>query len=285
VSRLERHESGLPSVPPALPWQAASADVGRYRVPPDPTLSSSTWSAPSSLAAPPTRARLGIGLAGAAIAVFVAGTALRATLTAPVSSPPGQAEQAPRAPGMATPGQAGPHSQGSPRPVPKDTAEAPNATHGIGRLPNPGAAQERRLPDLRRGSEGTGPGLRDVAPPLDPADAWNAAVSQPWWVPLRPAPFAAEGTSAAPVTGMPGPAANAGAGSERQSVLLVVEYNATDGDAAVQAFFDGPAWTRVRVVGPTGRTIVETTQPLGVSGLDLTESVPEDQEPTLVQLL
>ena len=84
---------------------------------------------------------------------------------------------------------------------------------------------------------------------------------------------------------MPGPAASAGAGSERQSVLLVVEYNATDGDAAVQAFFDGPAWTRVRVVGPTGRTIVETTQPLGVSGLDLTESMPEDQEPTLVQLL
>jgi hypothetical protein len=83
---------------------------------------------------------------------------------------------------------------------------------------------------------------------------------------------------------MPGPAANAGSGSERQHVLLVVEYNATDGDAAVQAFFDGPAWTRIRVVGPTGRTIVERTNPLGMSGVDLTESVPEDQEPTLVQL-
>jgi hypothetical protein len=285
VSRLERHESRLPSVPPALPWQAASADVARYRVPPDRTLSSSTWSAPSSPAAPPTRARLGVGLAAAAIAVFVAGSALRATLTAPVSSPPGQAEQALRAAGMAAPGQAGAHSQGSPRPVPKGASGAPNLTGSVGRLPNPGAAQERRVPDLRQGSEGTGPGPRDGAPPLDPADAWNAAVSQPWWVPLRPVPFAAEGTSAAPVTGMPGPAANAGSGSERQAVLLVVEYNATDGDAAVQAFFDGPAWTRIRIVGPTGRTIVERTNPLGVSGLDLTESVPEDQEPTLVQLL
>jgi hypothetical protein len=52
----------------------------------------------------------------------------------------------------------------------------------------------------------------------------------------------------------------------------------------VQVSFDGPAWTRVAVVGPTGRTVVETADPSGVSGLDLTESVPEDQEPTLVQL-
>ena len=185
---------------------------------------------------------------------------------------------------MPRPGQAGVHSQGSPLPVPKGASEAPGVARSLGPLSTPGAAQERRLPDLPRGPEGTGPGPRDVTPPLDPADAWNAAISQPWWVPLRPAPFAAEGTSAASVSGMPGPAANAGSGSERQPVLLVVEYNATDGDAAVQAFFDGPAWTRVRIVGPTGRTIVETTHPLGVSGLDLTESVPEDQEPTLVQL-
>jgi hypothetical protein len=285
VSRLERHESGLPSVPPALPWQTASADVARYRVPSDCTLSSSTWSAPSSPAAPPTRARLGVGLAAAAIAVFVAGTALRATLIAPVSRPPGETEQALRAAGRATPGQAGAHSQGFPRPAPKGASGARNVTRSVGRLPNPGAAQERRVPDLRQESEGTGPGGREVAPPLNPADVWNTAVSQPWWVPLRPAPFAAEGTTAAPVTAMPGPAANAGSGSERQAVLLVLEYNATDGDAAVQVFFDGPAWTRIRIVGPTGRTIVERTNPLGASGLDLTESVPEDQEPTLVQLL
>jgi hypothetical protein len=68
-------------------------------------------------------------------------------------------------------------------------------------------------------------------------------------------------------------------------VLLFIEYNATDGDAAVQAFFDGQLWTHVRIVGPTGGTIVETTDPSGVSGVDLTEFVPEDREPTLTQLL
>jgi hypothetical protein len=155
----------------------------------------------------------------------------------------------------------------------------------LGQLPTSEGTQERRLPDLRRETRGSGPESTDVGPPLDPPDAWNAAVAQPWWVPLRPAPFSAEGASTAPpVTGMPGPAANGGSGSAHQSVLLVVEYNATDGDAAVQAFFDGPAWARIRVVGPTGRTIVERASPLGASGIDLTESVPEDQEPTLVQL-
>src|SRR5262249_14382088 len=62
-------------------------------------------------------------------------------------------------------------------------------------------------------------------------------------------------------------------------------YNATDGDAAVQASFDGQVWTHVLVVGPTGRTIVETADLSGVLGVDLTELVPEGHEPTLAQLL
>jgi hypothetical protein len=86
---------------------------------------------------------------------------------------------------------------------------------------------------------------------------------------------------------MPSTAANPGSGvgqAPAVPVQLFIEYNATDGDAALQASFDGPAWTRVRIVGPAGRTIFEATDPLGVLGVDLTEFVPESQEPTLAQL-
>jgi hypothetical protein len=87
---------------------------------------------------------------------------------------------------------------------------------------------------------------------------------------------------------MRSPAANPGSGGGQALVApvqLFIEYNATDGEAALQASFDGQAWTRVKVVGPTGRTIFETTDALGVLGVDLTAFVPESQEPTLAQLL
>src|SRR5262245_33022733 len=110
MSRLERRESGLSSVSPPLPWPAAPADVARYRVPPNGTLSPSAWRAPTSPTAQPARGRLGAGCAAAAIAVLVAAAALRIPLTAPVSSPPGQAERTLRPAGPATPpGRTGAH--------------------------------------------------------------------------------------------------------------------------------------------------------------------------------
>ena len=37
---------------------------------------------------------------------------------------------------------------------------------------------------------------------------------------------------------------------------LIVEVNATDGDAGLQVFLDGDPWRSMRVMGPNGRTIL-----------------------------
>ena len=285
MSRLERHDSGLPSAPPALPRPAATGDIARYRVPTDRTPSSAAWSPPPLSEAPPSRTRLGVRLAVAAIAVFVAGTALRATLTARVSSPSGQADGVPGAAGTSVLGPGGAPAR-SPWALPKDASGPLAIARDLDRLPVPDV-RATRPSDLRRRPETSRPGPGDAGLEPDPVDPWNAGVARPWWVPLPPAPFSAATPSPGPGISMPSPAATPSSGDGRQpatSVRLFIEYNATDGDAGVQVSFDGPAWTRVAVVGPTGRTVVETADPSGVSGLDLTESVPEDQEPTLVQL-
>src|SRR5262249_39220694 len=80
------------------------------------------------------------------------------------------------------------------------------------------------------------------------------------------------------------PESGSGGAARPVPVHLFIEFNATDGDAALQASFDGQAWTRVRIVAPTGRTVFERSDPAGVLGVDLTEFVPESQEPTLPQL-
>jgi hypothetical protein len=234
-----------------------------------------------------SRTRLGVGLAAAAVAVFVAGAALRATLTAArVSSEYRQAERVPNGTGMAALHHRGIHGRGSSWPVPNSSPGESRVARRLTQVPTL-EAQERRPPNLHSEPEFSGPRPSDVVPLLDQADAWNAVVLRPG-LPLWPAPSGTAGATPAPAISTSSPVANSSSSDGRKSaasVLLFVEYNATDGDAGVQVSFDGPGWTRVRVVGPTGRTIVETTDPLGVSVLDLTELVPEGEEPTLAQLL
>jgi hypothetical protein len=248
VSRLERRRGP--------PWLAASRGC-RTRLP---------------------RTRLGIGLAGAAVAMVVAGVvaglALWPTLNAWLPSAPRLAKLTLGAAGSAAPSRGGAQGQGTLWPMSSDATGQPGG-RTTSRIPVPGA-QDRRQREVRTDPGVLGPEVPSVVPPTsDPADAWNTAVLRPWRLP--PGPFSAAGG---------GSSGSRGAPRLVVPVELFIEYNATDGEASLQAFFDGPAWTRVRVVGPAGRTIVETRDPSGVLGVvDLTELMSESPDPTLTQLL
>jgi hypothetical protein len=143
-------------------------------------------------------------------------------------------------------------------------------------------------PGLGPGPESSGARVPSaVSPPLDRGDAWDTAFLSPWWVPSGPMRVAAA-EAPTPEPGMPGPGPTPSAGGPGDGaapVQLFVEYNATDGGAGLQVAFDGQPWTRVRIVGPSGRTLAETADPLGMRWVELTESVAEGQEPTLARLL
>jgi hypothetical protein len=60
---------------------------------------------------------------------------------------------------------------------------------------------------------------------------------------------------------------------------MIVEINATDGDAGLQVFLDGEAWKTMRVTGPDGRTILDVTAKGRLDGYGLTELFSESSEP------
>lgn len=60
---------------------------------------------------------------------------------------------------------------------------------------------------------------------------------------------------------------------------LIVEINATDGDAGLQVFLDGEPWKTMRVNGPNGRTILDVTTRERLDGYGLTELFSESSEP------
>lgn len=70
----------------------------------------------------------------------------------------------------------------------------------------------------------------------------------------------------------------------RAKVQLFIEYNPADGDAGIQASFDGQAWKRVKIVGPDGRTILKVTGKQGLKQVDLTE-LRFEGEPLLAEVL
>lgn len=61
---------------------------------------------------------------------------------------------------------------------------------------------------------------------------------------------------------------------------MIVEVNATDGDAGLQVFLDGQPWKAMRVVGPDGRTILDVTTRERLDGYGLTELFSESSEPS-----
>ena len=60
---------------------------------------------------------------------------------------------------------------------------------------------------------------------------------------------------------------------------MIVEVNATDGDAGLQVFLDGEPWRSMRVTGPDGRTILDVTTRERLDDYGLTELFSESSEP------
>jgi len=61
---------------------------------------------------------------------------------------------------------------------------------------------------------------------------------------------------------------------------MIVEVNATDGDAGLQVFLDGEPWRSMRVTGPDGRTILDVTTKERLDDYGLTELFSESSEPS-----
>jgi hypothetical protein len=64
------------------------------------------------------------------------------------------------------------------------------------------------------------------------------------------------------------------------AATMIVEVNATDGDAGLQVFLDGEPWRSMRVTGPDGRTIIDVTTKERLDSYGLTELFSESSEPS-----
>jgi hypothetical protein len=63
-------------------------------------------------------------------------------------------------------------------------------------------------------------------------------------------------------------------------VTMIVEVNATDGDAGLQVFLDGEAWRTMTVLRPDGREIIDIDTKSRLKNYGLTELFSESSEPT-----
>lgn len=61
---------------------------------------------------------------------------------------------------------------------------------------------------------------------------------------------------------------------------MIVEVNATDGDAGLQVFLDGEPWRSMKVSGPDGRTILDVASVGRLKNYGLTELFSESSEPS-----
>ncbi len=61
---------------------------------------------------------------------------------------------------------------------------------------------------------------------------------------------------------------------------MIVEVNATDGDAGLQIFLDGEPWRRMTITAPTGQRIVAVNTRTRLRNYGLTELFTESSEPT-----
>ncbi len=60
---------------------------------------------------------------------------------------------------------------------------------------------------------------------------------------------------------------------------LIVEINASDGDAGLQVFLDGTPWRSMRIAGPNRQTLLEVEGEGRLEGYGLTELFSESSEP------
>jgi Fibronectin type III domain len=64
---------------------------------------------------------------------------------------------------------------------------------------------------------------------------------------------------------------------------MIVEVNATDGDAGLQVFLDGEPWRSMRVFAPNGRKLVDVATKGRLKRYGLTELFSESSEPAFDQ--
>lgn len=64
-----------------------------------------------------------------------------------------------------------------------------------------------------------------------------------------------------------------------KDATLIVEVNATDGDAGLQVFLDGAPWKSMQIVDPKGRPILDVAAKARLDGYGLTELFSESSEP------
>jgi hypothetical protein len=78
----------------------------------------------------------------------------------------------------------------------------------------------------------------------------------------------------------PGPAARAASRTVRlDKATMIVEVNATDGDAGLQVFLDGEPWRRMTLAAPNGRQILAVNTRTKLRNYGLTELFSESSEP------
>lgn len=69
-------------------------------------------------------------------------------------------------------------------------------------------------------------------------------------------------------------------GVEFDDASIIIEVNATDGDAGIQIFMDGEGWRAMTVTDPTGRRQLELNAEAGIGAQGLTEFFFESAEPS-----
>jgi hypothetical protein len=69
-----------------------------------------------------------------------------------------------------------------------------------------------------------------------------------------------------------------------EEATMIIEVNATDGDAGLQVFLDGEAWKSMTITDPNGRRILDVGPRGRLGGLGLTELFSESEEPTFREL-
>ncbi|MHC4991943.1 MAG: fibronectin type III domain-containing protein [Planctomycetota bacterium] len=80
------------------------------------------------------------------------------------------------------------------------------------------------------------------------------------------------------------PTGSAGAALEFDDATMIIETNATDGDAGIQVFLDGDPWRRVRIKDPNGRRVLEISGQGELKGFGLTELFSESNEPSFGEM-
>ena len=69
-----------------------------------------------------------------------------------------------------------------------------------------------------------------------------------------------------------------------EDATMIIEVNATDGDAGLQAFLDGEPWSSMRISSPDGRTILNVNGEGRLKHFGLTELFTESNEPPFDEL-